>query len=229
MPDAAKNFAKGTLSQGYDDIATSIVLVTGDGARFPAVPFNATWWNSTDFPDASDDPNREIVRVTAISTDTLTITRAQENTAALTHELEGKVYKLLAGLTAKVINSEMLPVARTGNDYSVDVPGVLSVQSESSVSAKSITGSARLESLAGGVVAHLGNDGECGLGDVDENDSGAALLVSNSLAQVSMRGHIGTDQIASASGPVGTVIGKAPYYNLAGTLVGYVPIYDSIT
>ena len=24
-----------------------------------------TWWNSTDYPDPSDDPNSEIVRVTA--------------------------------------------------------------------------------------------------------------------------------------------------------------------
>lgn len=36
----------------------------------------------TNYPDPSDDPYVEIVRVTGISTDTLTVTRAQEGTSA---------------------------------------------------------------------------------------------------------------------------------------------------
>ena len=79
--DAVKNFAKGAVSAGYDSLATSIVLASGDGARFPDPSsdggVNVVWWNSTDYGDPSDDPNREIVRVTARTTDTLTITRAQ--------------------------------------------------------------------------------------------------------------------------------------------------------
>lgn len=69
----------------------------------PSVPFNATWWNSTDYPDPSDDPSREVVRVTAIATNTLTITRAQESTSATAKNTAGKVYLLVAGLTAKTI------------------------------------------------------------------------------------------------------------------------------
>lgn len=117
--DTAKNFAKGTLSTGYDDEATSIVLIGGDGAKFPAVPFNAVWWNATDYPDPADDPLVEVVRVTARATDTLTITRAQESTAASVHDIEGKTNRLIAPLTAKLINSEMLKVTRTGEIYIV--------------------------------------------------------------------------------------------------------------
>ena len=64
--DLFKNFAKVTVSTGYDASATSVALSAGHGARLPAAPFNATWWNSTDFADPSDDPNVEIVRVTAL-------------------------------------------------------------------------------------------------------------------------------------------------------------------
>lgn len=101
--DAHKNFAKATVSTGYLAVATSIVLAAGGGARFPATSFNATWWNSTDYPDPADDPLREIVRVTDISTETLTITRGQESTSAQAHNLSGKVYKLVAGVTAETL------------------------------------------------------------------------------------------------------------------------------
>lgn len=60
---------------------TSLVVTAGGGALFPAAPFNATVWPVGVQPLAS---NAEIVRVTAISTDTLTIVRAQEGSSART-------------------------------------------------------------------------------------------------------------------------------------------------
>jgi hypothetical protein len=45
----------------------------------------------------------EIVRVTAISGDTLTITRGQEGTSANNHNISGKTYMLIAGLTSKLV------------------------------------------------------------------------------------------------------------------------------
>jgi len=105
--DPYKNLASGTVSTGYDAAATSIVLTTGHGARFPAITapatgFNAVWWNSTDYADPSDDPNVEFVRVTAVSTDTLTVTRAVEGSSASTKNTSGKTYRLAAVLTAKL-------------------------------------------------------------------------------------------------------------------------------
>lgn len=101
--DASKNFAKSTLGSGIAAGATSLSVTSGGGAKFPAVPFNATIWNSTDYADPSDDPDREIVRVTAIATDTLTIARAQEGTADVAHNTGGKSYKIIAPLTAKFV------------------------------------------------------------------------------------------------------------------------------
>jgi len=117
--DSAKNFAKVQVSTGYDASATSIDLETGHGARLPTPPFNAVWWNVTDYPDPSDDPNREIVRVTGISTDTLTVTRAQESTSASTKNTGSKTYLMIAGPTAKLITDIAALAAPGGSDKEV--------------------------------------------------------------------------------------------------------------
>lgn len=81
--DAHKNFAVSTVATAPSPATsgTSLVVATGEGARFPAAPFNATICPLGVLPTPL---NAEIVRVTAISTDTLTIVRAQESTSART-------------------------------------------------------------------------------------------------------------------------------------------------
>lgn len=96
-----KNLVKVTVSTGYDAAATSIVLQSGDGAKCPSIPFSMVWWNSTDYPDPTDDPNVEYVLVTARTSDTLTIVRGRiEGTAASTKNTGGKTYKMAHVLTA---------------------------------------------------------------------------------------------------------------------------------
>ncbi len=104
--DATKNFIKVTLSTGYDSAATSVVLVAGEGASLPnpaSGQYNMVWWNFSDYNDPSDDPNVEVVRGTALSVDTLTITRAQEGTSAANHNTAGKTYKMILTPTSKMI------------------------------------------------------------------------------------------------------------------------------
>lgn len=81
--DAHKNFAYGTVLTAPSPATsgTSLVLNSGQGANMPAVPFNATVWPAGAIPTVS---NAEVVRVTARSTDTLTITRTQESSSART-------------------------------------------------------------------------------------------------------------------------------------------------
>lgn len=106
--DPVVNFGKVTLSTGYDSTATAVVLASGDGAILPNPgtdgAFNLVWFNSTDYGDPTDDPNREIVRVTSKTTDTLNISRAQEGTSATNKNLSGKTYQLILTITAKMIN-----------------------------------------------------------------------------------------------------------------------------
>ena len=104
--DGVKNFAIVTVSTTYDASATSIVLTTGHGAKLPdpaTAQFNLVWWDSSNYADPSSDPNVEIVRCTAKSTDTLTVTRAQEGTSASTKNTGGATYKMILGVTAKMI------------------------------------------------------------------------------------------------------------------------------
>lgn len=79
--DAHQNWAYGTVATAPSPATsgTSLVLTAGHGARFPTPPFNAVIWQSGVSALSS---NAEVVRVTAKSTDTLTITRAQEGSTA---------------------------------------------------------------------------------------------------------------------------------------------------
>jgi hypothetical protein len=118
--DQVANFVKVTVAQGYGTTDTSIQLATGQGAKLlnPASgAYNLVWWNSTDYVDPADDPNVEIVRVTALSGDTLTVTRAQEGTTATQKQNATKIYKMMLGLTAKMVNDIS---ALTGNGTPVE-------------------------------------------------------------------------------------------------------------
>lgn len=198
--DAFKNFAKGTVSQGYDDVATSIVLVTGQGARFPAAPFNAVWWNSTDYPDPADAfhaSKAEIVRVTAKSTDTLTISRGQEGTTAIPHDVEGKTYQLIAGITARTLTTDLLG----------DPTGATSIEIDHT--------NAEVRIKAGALISL-------------EVDGGVAKVAPTSDGLIQHVGLLGTDQSASATTP-GSVVKKIPLHDNDGILLGYLAVYGSIT
>lgn len=163
--DQAKNFAKGTLSTGYDDNDTSIVLITGDGAKFPSAPFNAVWWNATDYPDPADDPNVEIVRVTAKSTDTFTVTRGQEGTGGITHNTEGKTYRLIAPLTAKVINDDIEAL------YRIEDNGTL----------------LQLGGATDRALAQIDNGNDSvAIGDVLVNQNGTTVLVEDGVERITL-------------------------------------------
>lgn len=106
--DITKNFAKSTVSTGYTSYATEIILVPWWGSVFPdpavSWAFNLIWWDKSIFIDPFDDPNKEIVRCTAINWDTLTITRAQEWTLATNKNTIGSWYDIALVLTKKTID-----------------------------------------------------------------------------------------------------------------------------
>jgi hypothetical protein len=100
MGTPVTNFGKVTVSGLYDAAATSIALTTGHGSRLPSTfPFPLTWWNSTDYADPADDPNKEIIIVTARAGDVLTGTRGAESSGASTKNTSGKTYKMVLGIT----------------------------------------------------------------------------------------------------------------------------------
>lgn len=77
--DAHRNFAYGTIITAPSPAltGTSLTVGTGQGARFTA-PCNATVWPAGELPL---DSNAEIVRITAVVGDVLTIVRQQEGSS----------------------------------------------------------------------------------------------------------------------------------------------------
>ena len=98
--DSLKNFAYSLVATPPSPATsgTSLVVTAGQGALFPAAPFDATIWPAGVQPLTT---NAEIVRVTAVSTDTFTITRAQYGTTAQSITAG---YQIAQTITANLLN-----------------------------------------------------------------------------------------------------------------------------
>lgn len=83
---------------------TSLVVTAAQGSRFPSAPFNATIWPADSVPTPA---NAEIVTVTAVSTDTLTIVRAQEGTAARTVIVGDQIAATITARTLSTLESDI--------------------------------------------------------------------------------------------------------------------------
>lgn len=85
MADAHRNFAYSTVkgtNQGDTSnpgTGTTLTVQNGDGLKFPPVPFNATVWPTATQPLST---NAEVIRVTDIDGDTMTIVRQQESSSS---------------------------------------------------------------------------------------------------------------------------------------------------
>ena len=105
--DPVVNFGKVTVSTGYSNLDTVIVLNAGQGSKLPNPtidnPFNLIWYNASQYSDPSDDPNVEIVRCTDNTTDVLTIERGQEGTLSSNKNTSASIYKMILSQTRKTI------------------------------------------------------------------------------------------------------------------------------
>ena len=102
--DERANFAISELTAGIASGVTSLTL--SDASLFPTpdIGYNAVLWDSSVYGNPAKDANVEIVRVTGKSTNTLTITRAQESTADVDHNTGGHTYSLAISLTEKTLD-----------------------------------------------------------------------------------------------------------------------------
>lgn len=87
MPVLFSNNASAPLAASITAASTSITVTTGQGALFPAVAAGSYFYAT--LVDSSN--NLEIVKVTARSGDTMTVTRAQEGTAARAYAAADKI------------------------------------------------------------------------------------------------------------------------------------------
>lgn len=99
MAVLVKNNAFSTLAAGISDAATTINLAAGTGSRFPVVGVGDYFYAT--LIDVSN--NLEIVKVTARSSDTLTVVRAQDGTTAREYSTGDRIeLRLTAGLIADI-------------------------------------------------------------------------------------------------------------------------------
>jgi len=71
------NFAESTLASAITSGATSLSVASGDGAKFPSPGSGQIFWAVLE-----EGTTREVVKVTARSTDTFTVVRGQQGTTA---------------------------------------------------------------------------------------------------------------------------------------------------
>ena len=110
------NFAHSQLAGSINSSATTLLLETGHGARFPN-PSGGDFFYVT-LENAS--LVREIVKVTGRSTDTLTIVRAQDNTTAASWSAGDTVALRLNAAAIEYMINEV--VRRTAADGSAIIP-----------------------------------------------------------------------------------------------------------
>lgn len=125
-----KNNAKSRAVSGQLNNVTSPVTFSvtgGQGSRFPQPGngFYVTVWDATTYPsDPFDDPNMEIMLVTARATDSMTATRAQLNTVASAHAGTPAVQLLIVDqhindVTTSLNNLETIVLTTSGSVLSV--------------------------------------------------------------------------------------------------------------
>lgn len=109
MAVLVKNNAFSTLASGITDVATSITLAAGTGSRFPAAGgadyFYATLINTSN--------ELEVVKVTARSTDTLTVVRAQDGTTARAYSTSDRIELRVTAALIQDIRDSITPADGT--------------------------------------------------------------------------------------------------------------------
>lgn len=109
------NNGASTLASGITNSATSLTVQAGHGARFPSITGSNYFYVTLE-----DNPvtKREIVKVTARSTDTFTIVRAQQNTTASAFSAGDKVEQRLTADTLNVLQSRAPVLLRVAANVS---------------------------------------------------------------------------------------------------------------
>lgn len=103
------NNAYGTLAGSITDVATSISLTAGHGARFPAASSGAGTYFWATLIDTSN--NIEVVKVTNRSTDTLTVERGADGTTGLAYSAGDRIeLRPTKALFEHIRDSERTPI-----------------------------------------------------------------------------------------------------------------------
>lgn len=168
---------------------TSLVVTTGFGSTLGTPPFNMIVWATGTAPT---NANAEIVRVTNISTDTLTITRAQEGTIARTVVIGDQIATTMTAKTFTDIENYFTGV--TGSAQLTGPVGVNAAPSgtipvyifQSGAVTSDTVFIQNNTSLASGIILHVADDNNFAFSGsaivaelVNGSDSGNVIQIKN--------------------------------------------------
>lgn len=243
--DAHKNFAYSLVATAPSPAGsgTSLTVTASDGTKFPAVPFNATVWPVNTQPTTA---NAEIVRVTNIAGDVLTITRIQESTSARTVLVGDQIANTL---TAKVVTDIETTAATAANITSgtisaARVPTILTTTStgtQNNFNPGTMTGEVVLlrcnnasDITINGIVA--GADGQIlvlasiGAGNVILAHQNGGSTAANQLFNIATSGN--TPLAAGAGSAIYVYDGTTQRWRLVsheqGNFIAYTPTWSSV-
>lgn len=141
--DSHTNFAYALVATAPSPATsgTTLIVTAGFGATLGAAPFNMTVWATGVAPTST---NAEIVRVTNISTDTLTITRTQEGTSARTIVIGDQIAvtqtkKVFTDIEAFLLNNKLnIPVGSNASAGTGTLSGGTATIATTAVTASSL-------------------------------------------------------------------------------------------
>jgi len=109
------NNAHSTINQVGGLTLTDLSLTVTDASSFPdSGDFLMTIWDSVTYPDPTDDSGREIIKVTNVAGNLLTIIRAQEDTVASLHSNGVMVANLITAGTFEELETAIDNVNTSG-------------------------------------------------------------------------------------------------------------------
>ena len=190
------NNAFGTLNASINSSATTIVLVAGQGARFPTLSAGDYFYAT--LIDTSN--NLEIVKCTARSTDTLTVVRAQESTTARAYATNDR---LELRPTAALFNEKQDALGYTPANKAGDtITGKVIIEGNSAVWNSTTpglaTGSLHLDPQGGSATNNYGSAITFGAFDASNGGNAQAGIYTASDGAYGSKLFIGTSQSYAA-------------------------------
>ena len=226
------NFAATTLASGINSVVTSLTVATGTGALFPTL-VGAQYFYCV-LADAATGTTREVIKVTARSTDTFTITRAQDGTTGQTYITGDKVeLRLTAAGLATLATTETAQTFTGVQTFTAPVLGTPT--SATLTNATGLPISSGVSGLGSGVATFLATPSSANLAAAltDETGTGANVFATSpSLSNPTITAYLETAPAivnSSTSQTIALANGTVLSYTLTGNCTFTMPTATSGT
>jgi len=164
------NNGHSTLAASLTNSATSITVASGHGARFPSLTGSEYFYAT--LIDSSN--NLEIVKVTARSSDVLTVTRAQESTTARAYAIGDRV-------ELRVTAQGLVDVGTPGADSIINSMMADDAIDTAQIADDAITAALIADNAVGAAALNVSGNGTSGQALTSDGDGTFSWASSNSV------------------------------------------------